>query len=127
MELEWIDGEYAVCQLPPQSRNPEWIDPSGFWSVTATDEEISVVCLDLDIPAEVRKESGWCMLRIGGPLDFSLVGILSSLLAPLGEKGISVYTISTFNTDYILIKKSSAGQAQAILEESGHIFRGDEK
>jgi uncharacterized protein len=124
MVLEWIEGEYAVCQLPAQGGDTKWMDKSGFWSVTATDEEISVVCRDMDIPAEVRKESGWCMMRIGGSLDFSLVGILSAIIAPLGEKGISVYTISTFNTDYILIKKYLAGQAQAILEESGHTFEG---
>lgn len=125
MELEWLAGSYAVCQCPPEETEAAWLNRSGFWSVTKIEEELSIVCLDKNIPDQIRKEAGWKLLRVAGHLGFSLVSILSSILDPLAKTGISVYTLSTFSTDYIMIKIDGAALAQTVLEESGFKFRGD--
>ena len=126
MLLEVIQGTYAVCQMPTGGGDMRWINKSGFWSVTETDEEVSVICLDECLPERMSKESGWALIRVAGPLDFSLVGILSSILTPLAESGISVFTLSTFNTDYIMVKHTQLAQAVSVLAYSGYSIRGDD-
>jgi len=103
----------AVCRLFPDDKLPQWIniEKSKFISITKTDEELSIVCDQSLIDENIKAEKGWRMLRIKGQLDFSLVGILKRVITPLSENGISIYAISTYDTDYILIQEKQFEEA----------------
>lgn len=107
----------AVVRLDPSSDIPLWVTKGkDFFSITNTQDELSIVCLEEIVPERVKNEKGWRCLKVEGPLDFGLTGILSSLIQPLTEAKISIFTISTFDTDYILVKKENLQKAIAILE-----------
>jgi hypothetical protein len=93
---------------------------SRFFSITRAEDELSVICEQTQVPVGVRCESDWRALKVNGPLDFSLTGVLASILTPLAESGISVFALSTYDTDYILVKASQLDQAVAALSTSGH-------
>ncbi len=106
----------AVARLAPSSDIPGWaLAGEGFYSITKTDDELSVVCLEDQVPQDVKVEKGWRCLKVEGPLDFGLTGILSSLASPLAEAKISIFAISTFDTDYLMIKKENFEKAIAVL------------
>jgi uncharacterized protein len=123
--LELLPETYSVYRYPPETPLPlEQPEGEGLWAYVRTSEEVSVVSSQGEartISPEMRQvESGWSALKVRGPLDFSLVGILASIAAPLAEAGISIFSISTFDTDYILVKEITLEKAQAVLEEAGH-------
>jgi uncharacterized protein len=123
--LELLPEIYSVYRYPPETPLPlERPEGEGLWAYVGTSEEVSVVSSQREarkISPEMRQvESGWRALKVRGPLDFSLVGILASIAAPLAEAGISIFSISTFDTDYILVKEITLEKAQAVLEEAGH-------
>ena len=94
---------------------------AGFWFVGKTDEEISLVCKTEDIPAEtIGRDDGWKGFRIQGTLDFSLIGILSGLSGILADHKIGIFAISTYNTDYILVKEENYDRALKILASEGY-------
>lgn len=113
-----LEGELAVAQLAPGHGVPGWVNFAGapLVSVTQTAEELSVVCPAGDVPPEVRCEAGWRALRVEGKLDFAEVGILAGILGPLAEAGVSIFALSTFDTDYILVRSSTLDAAKAALE-----------
>ncbi len=95
---------------------PDWpISSNGLYSITRTADEISIVCQEENIPEECFSEKDFRALKVEGPLDFKLTGILTSLLNPLAEAGISVFVLSTYDTDYILIKAEAMEPARAVL------------
>lgn len=107
----------------PDEGVPDWVWSSRFYSVSRTDEELSLVCESQLIPPEKYKaERGWRCLKVQGPLDFALTGVLSSLAAPLAAAKISLFAISTFDTDYLLVKEESVNRAMQVLTESGFVF-----
>src|SRR5260370_32610873 len=116
-----LDAGFAICKLPPDVPIPSWASAGSFLSVTRTSDELSVVCHQDEVPKTVECQRDWRCLRIAGPLNFSEVGILASLVTPLAEAGISVFVISTFNTDYILVPGHALKRAVAVLNEEGHI------
>jgi uncharacterized protein len=116
LTLEVSRLELAICRLPPESVIPEWIGDTGFFSLTRTSDELSIVCREDLIPDNVEAEADWRMFRVKGQLDFSLTGILSSLLKLLSEAGIAVFAISTYDTDYLLVKADRFLLAVKILE-----------
>ena len=122
-----IDGLYAVYRLPADAPLPSWaIDgPAGaFVSITRTAEEVSIVCRQ-DLAADgIRSERGLRVLRVAGTLDFALVGVLAALLAPLAGAGVSAFAISTFDTDYLLVKEDRLADAVAALRRAGHTVDG---
>ena len=120
MRLHTLPDLYAIVRLDPDGAVPEWVLDSPFWSVTRSDSELSVVCAEEDIPDDARAERGWCALELAGPLDFSLVGVVASLVSPLAEAKVSIFVISTFETDYLLVRESDHGRAVAALREAGH-------
>ncbi len=111
---------FAICRLPPGIEVPGWVKNSSFYSITKTEDELSVVCEQGLVPFGVKVESGWCLLKVEGTLDFSLTGILAGLTKPLAEAQISLFAISTFDTDYLLVKSESLEKAVNALTESGH-------
>lgn len=110
----------AVCRLPPESPLPGWAEPSRFLSLTRSEDEVSLVCEEALVPGGVLSESGWRALKVAGPLDFGLTGVLASLLTPLGDAGVSIFALSTYDTDFILVKQVHLSQAVAALSGAGH-------
>lgn len=120
LSLSVLRDRYAICRLNPEDKTPAWAERGEFWSVTRTGEEMSVVCAEVGIPETVKSDKGWRCLKVHGPLDFSLTGILVSLARPMAEAGISIFALSTYDTDYILVKEEQLDRALAVLTENGH-------
>src|SRR5579872_122767 len=118
--LKKLALELSICKLILGSAIPGWIWESPFYAITKTAEELSLVCeQDKVIPdPAMKQENGWKCLQVVGLLDFSLTGILSSIAQPLAENKISIFAISTYDTDYILIKKEHFEEAQTVLKKS---------
>ena len=121
MELEIIDRPLTVCKV----RDVKDIDLSAeFYFIGRTDGEISLVCeTSLTPESTAAREDGWRAFRICGTLDFSLIGILSKISGVLAENGIGIFAVSTYNTDYILVKEENLGRAVKALENEGYIFK----
>ncbi len=92
----------------------------GFFSIMRTPDELSGVCEEQSVPADVPAERGRRLMRVVGPLDFSLTGVLASLAVPLAEAQVSIFVISTYNTDYLLVSESDTEKAISALEQAGH-------
>jgi len=118
--LSVLPDRLAICRLPADSPVPAPPAEGGLWSVTRTRDELSLVLPLAEAPKEGRIEPGWRALQVAGPLDFSLTGILAALAAPLAEAGISLFAISTFDTDYVLVREVDLERAQAVLRAAGH-------
>ena len=119
-KLTLITAPYklAICRLDKDAGLPDWLKNSReFYSVTKTADELSIVALDSVVPKSSKADRGWCALMVEGPLDFSLTGILASLLEPLAKAKISIFAISTFDTDYLLVKESDFEKSITVLSE----------
>jgi hypothetical protein len=126
MNLSLNPERLSVCQLPADAPIPAWATAGrGFCSITRTTEELSIVCAETGVPAGTRQEAGWRAFKVEGPLDFALTGILSSLAAPLAQAGISIYAVSTYHTDYVLVKAAKVDEAVRALRRAGHVVRHD--
>jgi hypothetical protein len=110
----------AVVGMPPGTEVPDWAESSSVFSVTATATETSIVCARRSVPKKVRQAGPFTAFQVQGPLDFALTGVLSDLLAPLADAGISVFTISTFDTDWILVPIADAERAAEAWRRQGH-------
>ena len=111
----------AVCRLAADDEIPQWaLTGVGFASVTRTADELSLVCAASAVPQGIQCEQGWRLFRIEGPLDFTLTGILASVAQPLAEAGISIFTISTYDTDYVMVKEQDVEKAVHALTAAGH-------
>ncbi len=119
LQLEISGLRLAVCRLPPEHDLPVWGRTGPLWSMTRTGDELSVVVAEEHVPSDVSAERGWRALRVRGPLEFSEIGILSRLTAPLADAGVSVFAISTYDTDYLLVRAGQLGQAVEALERAG--------
>jgi hypothetical protein len=115
-----LDGEFAVARLEPSAPIPPWAGQGSVWSVTRTPEELSVVCAAGAVPSEVPSEHGWRCLRVAGRLDFSLTGILAAITGPLAAAKLSVFAMSTYDTDYLLVRGASLVSAVECLRQAGH-------
>jgi len=120
MELRVLPERYAVVRLHPGAELPAWVDKGPFRSVTRTDNEVSVVCRDGDVPDGESAERGWRVLELKGPLEFSLSGVVASLVVPLAKAEVPVFVISTFETDYVLVRDSDLDPASEVLGAAGH-------
>jgi hypothetical protein len=118
MEIKKIENSFSVCKLDDISA----IDLNNkFFFVGKTDEEVSLVCPTQNVPAKViKREDGWKAFRIQGVLDFSLIGILSKIAKLLADNNISIFVISTFNTDYVLTKADHYARTLDLLEKAGY-------
>ena len=118
MELKRLEYNLTVCKMPDLSK----IDMSaGFFFIGKTDEELSLVCKTEDTPAEtIERDDGWKGFRIQGTLDFSLIGVLSKLSGILADHNIGIFAVSTYNTDYILVKAENFDRASKILVSEGY-------
>jgi len=120
VKLEQFPETRAVVRLPPGSEIPSWAESSSLFSITATARETSLVCARRSVPKKVQQAGPFTAFAVEGPLDFSLTGILAELLLPLAEAEISVFTISTFDTDWILTPVNDADRAAEEWRRRGH-------
>ncbi len=114
---------YAVCRLEPQAAVPAWAEGPEFVSVTRTAAELSIVCQQDKLPGDVRAEKNRRLMRIEGKLGFELTGVLASVTAPLSKAELSIFAISTYDTDYLLIADEDLQKAAEMLEAAGHTIR----
>ena len=115
-----VPGSFAICRLAANTPVPGWALRGEFFSVTSTAGEVSVVCPVAQVPCGVAHEGEWACLRLEGPFPFSETGILSSFVQPLAERAIPIFAVSTFDTDYVLVKHAWVEKAVAALREAGH-------
>lgn len=122
LTLSLLPETLAVARLPAGAALPGWVDWSDpFVTVSRTRDELSVVCPEARVPAEAQAERGWRGFKVEGPLDFALTGILARLAAPLAEAGISIFAISTFDTDYLLVRAHDLAAATAVLQRENTV------
>ena len=123
LSLAILSDSFAVCKLRADENVPSWALSGSFCSLTRTPDELSIVCPQELVPEEVEAVRGWKSLKVEGKLDFNSVGILSSLTSSLAHVGISIFAISTYDTDYLFLKESDLNRAVAALRKSGHDVR----
>lgn len=124
LRLQVLPGTYAVCRLEPKALVPDWALHGSFCSVTRTAEELSILVEQTDPPDSVESEGGWAGIKVAGPLDFSLTGVLARLATPLAAAGIPIFVISTYDTDYLFVRQLHLGQALVALRASGCEVQG---
>ncbi len=122
LKLALLDEEYTVHRLKSEQDIPAQVFKSDFFSITKTDEELSIVCdAKISLPSE-KSEAGWSCIKVLGPLDFALTGILAEISNVLAEAEISIFALSTYDTDYILVKSDALVLAKKALKEAGYVF-----
>lgn len=121
LTLETLPGRYAVCRLGATEAVPAWAtSPAAFSSVTRSEAELSIVCDEAAVPGGTQAEGGWRALRVRGPLGFGMTGILASLASPLASSGVSIFVVSTYDTDYLMVQERDLERARHALERAGH-------
>lgn len=114
---------YAICRLEPQAEVPQWASGKSFLTISRTKAELSIVCEEARVPAEVHAERGRRLMQVAGTLAFSLTGILAAIAVPLAEAHISIFGVSTYDTDYVLVKDTDMEHAISVLETAGHVIQ----
>ena len=122
LKLTVLPGAFCIHRLAPTATVPEEALAGEFSCICRTAEELSIVCADTHVLDSDRRDAGWSCLQVIGPLDFGMTGVLANLATLLANAGISIFAISTFDTDYILVKADKLARAVAVLEKGGHIF-----
>ncbi len=110
---------FAICRLDKDAPIPDWAFQGGLYSVTRTKDELSIVCPQINVPKGIVCNQGWSCLKIKGPLDLSSTGIISSIAKTLVQEGISLFSISTYDTDYVMVKEKDLEKAIFALTEAG--------
>ena len=119
-ELRVLPDTLAICRLAAQAPVPGWAAGPGLVGVTRTADELSIVCPQDRVPPGTVCEPGWRCLQVAGPLAFSMSGVLASLSAPLAEARISIFAVSTYDTDYLLLRQNDLERARQTLTAAGH-------
>lgn len=119
--LTVLPKRFSICRLEKADVIPLWATAQEFFSITKTPDELSIVCPEANVPESVKAERGWRGLKVAGPLDFSQTGILAALAEPLAKDDISIFVISTHDTDYIFVKETDLKRTIEILGRSWKI------
>jgi hypothetical protein len=120
LSLKLLPERMAVCRFEPTAPLPGWIGESGFYSLTRTEAELTLVCPETHLAPGTISETGWRCFKVQGLLDFSEIGIILSLTRPLAENGVAVFVMSTFDTDYFMVKEKDLAKAIDALTAEGH-------
>src|SRR5579864_5062078 len=120
LKFSRVPGAFAICRLPAGATLPPWASQGKFFSITCTADELSIVCLAAQVPSDIQHENDWACLKLEGPFPFSETGILSAFVQPLSDRAIPIFAISTFDTDYVLVKKAWLENALEALKIAGH-------
>ncbi|HTP10820.1 MAG TPA: ACT domain-containing protein [Anaerolineae bacterium] len=121
LTLSILPDTFAICRLGPAEDVPEWAMIGEFVSITHTSDELSIVCAEENVPADVKADRGWRALKVEGQLDLALTGVLASLANPLAEAQINLFAISTFDTDCLLVKGYNLKRACDVLQQAGQV------
>lgn len=125
MVFTLLPARYAVGRLDPSEDVPPWAAGDGFLSITRTARELSIVCEDSRVPNDVQAERGWRCLELAGPIPFDQTGVAAAFLAPLARADVGVFVVSTYDTDYVLVKSVKLDVAVNSLREAGYEVTGD--
>src|ERR1700757_4811641 len=125
MKLSLLTPTFAICRLDPQDAIPVWALTGSFFTISKTDEELSIVCEEAAIDPEhgmthIKVEPGWRCLKLHGPIPFETTGVIASLTTALANAGISVSAIATYDTDYLFVKSDRLQDAIRALKSAGH-------
>jgi uncharacterized protein len=120
LQFRQLPGDFMICRLPVDSPLPPLAATDWLISVTRTVDELSIVCSCNQAPAAAMCEGPWKCFKLRGPFPFSLTGVLASFIDPLAVNGVPIFAISTFETDYVLVKEADAAKALRTLEAAGH-------
>lgn len=112
---------YAICRLPPTSSIPTWATSSTVWSITRTQDELSIVCPESSIPSDVPCDKGWRGWRLAGSFNLTTeTGVLNAVVSPLADAKISVFAVATYDTDYLWVTTENYARATEVFREHGH-------
>ncbi|MGA9799554.1 MAG: ACT domain-containing protein [Terriglobales bacterium] len=120
LKFRRLPASFAICRLPADAAASELPATSVFASVTRTAEELSIVCPTDQAPANAKCESPWTCFKLEGPFPFALTGVLASFIDPLAQHGVPIFAVSTFDTDYVLVKEEHVAAALEALRAAGH-------
>ncbi len=120
LDLRLLSERFAISRLDAGSALPDWAAGGKFTSISWTADETSIVCAEALVPSDVQSEAGWRALKVAGPLDFELIGVLAAIAQPLAEAGVPIFAVSTYDTDYVLVPEPALETAVDALEQSGH-------
>lgn len=120
VRMRVLDGDYGVARLEPSEPIPAWAEGPGFVSISRSDDELSVVCLESRIPEGVRDDRGWACLKLLGPFAFDETGIVLSVIAPLSDNGVGIFVVSTYDGDHVMVKREDLDVARELLTKAGH-------
>ena len=123
LTLTLFPERYGISRLDTTAAVPEWSASGPFVSISRTPDELSIVCLEANVPAGITCERGWRVLKCEGPLDYALTGIMASIADPLADSGVPIFPIATHDTDYILVKEPHLETAIHALTSYGHAVR----
>lgn len=122
LQLLLLDEMYGICVFPGTNPIPEWAAMTSLFSVTRTEKELTIVCPQSIIPPDSEQDLNWLCFRIDGSFDLNQIGVISSLAVPLAQAGISIFVVSSYDTDYILVKEEKVEKAIAVLSDNGHLI-----
>jgi uncharacterized protein len=124
LQLRILDDDYSVNRLPSSAQIPSWADGEGFVSISRATDELSIVCRSSRVPvtldAGCRSEPGWTCLQLVGSFAFDLTGVLLSVLEPLAKASVGIFAVSTFDTDYVMVKTTQRTETLHALTNAGH-------
>ena len=123
LELDVLAESLAICRLGADAPIPAWATARPFFAISRTSDELSIICQDVLVPAGVTVSRDWRALRLHGPFDLGLVGILFAVVAPLAAADVSIMPIATYDTDYILVRSADLPRAIDAIRRAGHDVR----
>lgn len=122
LHLSLLKEMYGICMLPNTAQIPDWALKASLVSITRTKEELTIVCRQDLIPSQCQRSLNWRCFRVDGIFDLNQIGVISSLSLPLAQNGISIYCISTYDTDYFLVQEEKVEQTISVLSGCGHLI-----
>lgn len=120
IQLNLLEGKYAISRLHGTAPIPAWAEGTGFVSISRSHDELSIVCREDRVPEDTQSERNWLCLRFVGPFSLYETGIVLAVVQPLAEGGIGVFVISSYDGDHLLIKNDDLLHAQMLLQNAGH-------
>ena len=120
LKLRLMPQKFSVCQLRADAAIPRWARKGEFLSITRTGNELSIVCESRLVPASVKAEKGFRCFELQGPFPFAMTGVLASVLEPLARARVSIFAVSTYDTDYVMVKERQLAKSVKALRAAGH-------
>ncbi|MBC8470843.1 MAG: ACT domain-containing protein [Planctomycetes bacterium] len=120
LQLSLLKDKYGICTLPNNAPIPDWALTQSLASITRTEKELTIVCRLEILPSQYQSGLNWRCFKIDGSFDLNQIGVISSISSTLADAGISIYVISTYDTDYFLIQEQNLEQTISVLSDIGH-------